>query len=130
MHNIAQYKSIVGNRELAVVIKSNAYGHGMLEIARLCQENQQVDWLCTVNLVEALFLRQHGMTKPLLVLSYLEEGCEQAIIHDIDFVVYDRQRLHMAHACALKFQKKARIHIKVDTGLSLPLACCLQKLSS
>jgi alanine racemase len=118
-HNISQYRQIVGDkRQLAVVIKSNAYGHGLLEVASLCDANIQVDWLCTVNLSEALTLRQAGIKKPILVLSYIDADPELAIMHDIDLVLYDQNLLYELQAHASRLQKIAHVHVKVDTGLS------------
>ena len=38
-HNVAQYKSVIGpTQHLSAVVKANAYGHGLCEIGRLCQE--------------------------------------------------------------------------------------------
>ena len=39
LHNLATYKKAIGQRALGVVIKSNAYGHGILEAASICQES-------------------------------------------------------------------------------------------
>lgn len=117
-HNIAQYKQVVGERELAIVIKSNAYGHGMHAIAQLCEEHTDVAWLCTASLSESLQLRAAGITKPLLVLSYIDADLTDAVAHDIDLVLYDYEMLHQLQTIAVSLQKKARVHIKVDTGLS------------
>jgi alanine racemase len=118
LHNIAQYKQIVGNRELAVVVKSNAYGHGISAVAQVCEEASHVSWLCTASLSEALQLRYQGITKPILVLSYLDADLAAAVAHDIDLVIYDGATLLQLQAAAVTLKKKARIHVKVDTGLS------------
>lgn len=117
-HNIAQYKRIIGERELAVVVKSNAYGHGMLAIAQLCQENSDVSWLCTASLSEGLQIRAAGVSKPLLVLSYIDADMTEAVMHSIDLVIYDYELLVQLQKIAAALQKIARVHIKVDTGLS------------
>ncbi len=81
-HNINQYRLVIGPAlPLAPVIKSNAYGHGMLPIAQLCQENPAVDWLCVALLSEAVQLRAAGITKPILVLSIIDDELEQIIKH-------------------------------------------------
>src|SRR5579863_6328457 len=77
-HNIALYKQILNSEtKLAVVVKSNAYGHGLFEIAQLCQVNANIDWLCITSLSEALQLRKYGITKPLLVLCILDDNITQ-----------------------------------------------------
>ena len=57
-NNIAQYKKIIGNKILAPVIKSNAYGHGILEVAKILEQNKDIDWMCVANAYEALLLRK------------------------------------------------------------------------
>lgn len=118
LHNIAQYKHVVGERDFAVVVKSNAYGHGIDAIAQLCETSHAVQWMCTASLSEAVQLRRNGITKPLLVLSYIDADLTDAVMFDIDVVVYDHATLVHLHQAAQEMKKKARVHIKVDTGLS------------
>lgn len=117
-HNVAQYKKIVCPSLLAIVIKSNAYGHGMHQIAALAEENNIIDYLCTVSLSEAISLRQHTIQKPILVLSILDDALEQAFIHAIDIVVYSLQQALELEKIGIYLQKKINVHIKIDTGLS------------
>lgn len=117
-HNIRMYKQVAGNRVLAPVIKSNAYGHGIEQIAQLCNANPAVDMLCTVSLSEALLLRSRGITKPLLVLSIIDASVEDAIAHNIELVVYDLETAHALNTCAQRYNTRALVHIKIDTGLS------------
>jgi len=53
-HNISQYKKIINNSILAPVIKGNAYGHGLLQIARITEQNKNVDWLCVSHLTRLI----------------------------------------------------------------------------
>lgn len=102
-----------------VIVKANAYGHGALQIAQLAQDNPHIDWLATAGLDEALTLRHNGITKNILVLSYAqEELLSEGIINNIDLVVYDISRLETLNRLAQQYNTRARIHIKVDTGLS------------
>ncbi|MDR3550309.1 MAG: alanine racemase [Candidatus Babeliales bacterium] len=117
-HNIAQYKSIVKNTLLAPVIKSNAYGHGIELIAKLLDENSNVDFLCTVSLSESLLLRSIGIKKPLLVLSIIDGDLHQAAQQDIALILYDMRTALAINEAGKKCNKKIAVHIKVDTGLS------------
>lgn len=117
-HNIAQYKSLAKNALLAPVIKSNAYGHGIELIAKLLDENSNVDFLCTVSLSESLLLRSIGIKKPLLVLSIIDGDLHQAAHHDIALIVYDMHTALAINDAGKKNNKKIAVHIKVDTGLS------------
>lgn len=117
-HNIAQYKSIINTAQLAVVVKSNAYGNGIKEIAALCEYDANVNYFCTVNIAEALYLRGLGIKKPILVLSIVQNNLEQAIVEEIDLVVFDYTLASRLNALGKQLQKKVYVHIKVDTGLS------------
>ena len=133
LHNIASYKAILNPQALlAPVIKSNAYGHGILEVGAILDTSPDVGYLCVVSVSEALQLRAHGITKPILVLSIIDGNVSHAIEQNIDLVAYDltfvkelnaiAQRLYQSSNkaipdCGLK-PLKARIHIKIDTGLS------------
>lgn len=117
-HNIAQYKSIAQNALLAPVIKSNAYGHGIECIAKLLDENNNVDFLCIVSLSEALLLRSIGIKKPLLVLSIIDGDLHQAANQDIALILYDMHTALAINNAGKACNKKIAVHIKVDTGLS------------
>ncbi len=117
-HNVTQYKRTVNPALLAIVIKSNAYGHGMHQIATLAEHNNNVDYICTVSLSEAISLRNHGIKKPLLVLSIIDDALEQAFIHAIDVVVYSMHQALALQQLGFQFKQKINIHIKIDTGLS------------
>lgn len=117
-HNIEQYKKIIGNNILAPVIKGNAYGHGLIEIAHICQQNKNVEWLCVATLSEALELRKNKITKPILVLSCIGQNPEQAALQNISVVVYDIETINKLNAIGKNLGKSFNVHIKVDTGLS------------
>jgi len=117
-HNLKQLKKVVGDGILAPVIKSNAYGHGLLEVGRVCQETSQVDWVCVAALSEALVLRNSGFTKPILVMVYLDKDPALAIKNNIDLMVYNREILKHLSVCAKKLNNICNVHIKADTGLS------------
>lgn len=119
LHNIAQYKQIVPPHTiLAPVIKGNAYGHGLLDVAQVLEKTNLVDYVCVVSLSEALFLRSQNITKPILVLSILDAPLEAAIQNNIDTILYDADTAQKLNTLAQKHNIPARVHIKIDTGLS------------
>ena len=70
LHNLGQFKKIVGkNVEIMPIIKSNAYGHGMVEIAKIVAP--KIKWLGVVSLGEALELRRQKIKNRIFVLSYI-----------------------------------------------------------
>lgn len=117
-HNIRSYKAIASRSLLAPVIKSNAYGHGIDIIARLCDQLAEVHMICVVSLSEALFLRSLGIKKPILVLSILDQSLKDAVINNISLVLYSKNRAQELNRICEKYNKKVSVHIKIDTGLS------------
>lgn len=118
-HNIQCYRQIIDSSVmLGVVVKSNAYGHGLSLVGDLCQSHPDISWLFTASLSEALTLRAQKVTKPILVLSICDANPVYACTHDIDLCVYSYECANRINAAAQKMQKKCRVHIKIDTGLS------------
>lgn len=117
-HNVTFYKQVLGSALLACVIKSNAYGHGMLTIASLLDTNKSVDYLCTFSLSEALMLRDMGIQKPIVVLSSLDENLERIVNKRIAVVVYDLRFAEQLNEIGKKYNTRIPIHAKIDTGLS------------
>ncbi len=117
-HNLLSYKAVIGTTLLAPVIKSNAYGHGMHTIARILDQRTDVGLLCVASLSEAIALRSIGIQKPLLVLSIIDAPLQGAVAHNIDIIAYDLETACDLNRIAQTLNKKAMVHIKVDTGLS------------
>lgn len=117
-HNLRMFKNSNPKTLVAPVIKSNAYGHGLLEVARLCQESSLADWLCTASLSDAVFLRTQGIIKPILVLSFLDEDPAFVAHYAIDVIVYDLATIKELSAVGRSIGKPVNIHLKVDTGMS------------
>ena len=119
LHNVASYKAILApHTVLAPVIKSNAYGHGLLQVGAILDTSSDIGYLCVVSVFEALQLRVHGITKPILVLSIIDGSVERAVEENIDLVVYDLSFAQELNSIAQRLSKTARIHLKIDTGLS------------
>ncbi|WP_458461556.1 alanine racemase [Paenibacillus sp.] len=99
-------------------VKANAYGHGAVETAREL-ERVGVDYLSVAFLDEALELRQHGITIPILVLGYTPpEGIAVAWKHDVTITLFSRELLDaIRHLDASAFANKLKVHIKIDSGM-------------
>ncbi|MDP3994052.1 MAG: alanine racemase [Candidatus Doudnabacteria bacterium] len=119
LFNIRQMRRIAGKAGLMAVVKANAYGHGMVEVAGIVRG--QVDWFGVAGLDEALLLRKSRIRKPVLVLSYYEKDKTAlvfAISRNISFAVYTKLQIHLLDEAARFARRKARIHLKIDTGTS------------
>lgn len=118
-HNVATYKKIIGTNALAIVIKANAYGHGMYEIAQLAETMPAIDMLCVATLSDAIVLRAKGIHKKILVLSTIFDADPEEIVHhNIVCSVYDRETVHHLNNLGKKHNFRFPIHLKIDTGLS------------
>lgn len=118
-HNIFQVRSLMGaEKKLCAVIKANAYGHGAVRFA-LELESYGIDHLAVATLNEALELRKHGCTMPLLILGYTpSEKAPLVIDNDLKQTVYTlEQGKAFSKAAALK-SKPVCLHIEIDTGMS------------
>jgi alanine racemase len=118
-HNIRQIKSIVepeGSSILAV-IKDNAYGHGAVEVARVAEsENVRMFGVATVE--EAMQLRQASIKTPILIFCcILPEQAKEVIQYDITQTVCDLRTCKSLSESAKRLGKKAKVHVKVDTGM-------------
>lgn len=112
-HNIAEFRKIIKpNIKLMAVVKSNAYGHGLVDFAKTAEN--KVDWFGVDSITEGLKLRKNGLKKPILVLGYtLPSRVEDTVKNDISLTISTLDALR--HLSTFKNQPK--IHIKVDTGM-------------
>jgi alanine racemase len=117
-HNITYFKNKIGNNALAVVLKGNGYGHGILEIATLCEQHTAVDLLCVATLSEALTIRKVGIQKPILVLGYSNYHEYYALNQNIAFVIDNLPYAQKLDDIGKKHGCHFKVHIKIDTGLS------------
>lgn len=117
-HNFTEIKNYIpeGTR-LCSVIKADGYGHGAIPVARELSE-AGVDAFAVAASQEAVALRKNGINCDILVLGYTGvDDYFDMVKHDVIQTVF---RMDMAKALsevALQMNKKARIHIKIDTGM-------------
>ena len=115
--NLATMRTRAGGAKVMGVVKANAYGHGMVEVARRL-EAESVDFLGVADIAEALTLRAAGISAPILAwLHEPHETFESAIAADIDLGVATKVQLEAIASAAAELGKTARVHLKVDTGL-------------
>jgi len=108
----------VDGPQIMVVVKADAYGHGMVECARVARE-AEVPWLGVATQDEALALRAAGDQGLLLAwLGVPGEDYRDAITADIDLTASSVPQLEEIVAGAVAAGLVARVHLKVDTGLS------------
>jgi alanine racemase len=114
--NVAAFRSRLGKTELMPVIKSNAYGHGLLPIARLA-DSLGINWFGVNSVEEGISLRQAGFQQKILVLGYVPLAqAELAVEYDLRVVVYNPENIRALAEAARRQKKKFYLHLKVETG--------------
>jgi len=115
--NIDFFRSrIVNGADVSVVIKANAYGHGMLETAQIATECG-IEIFCVNSVKEALELRKAGFDQRIIVLGpIMMIMLEEAVKNDIESVCYNIESLNELSKAASRTGKSAKIHLKIETG--------------
>ena len=118
-HNIREVKSLLKNgTKLMMIIKADAYGHGAVPVARAI-DGQGIDAYGVAIIEEAIELREAGITKPILILGYTpKEQYELVVAYDVSQTVFQYEMAEALSEEAKRQGKKAKIHIKLDTGMS------------
>ena len=108
-----------GGGEVIAVLKADAYGHGVEAVAETCVQAGAV-MLAVFTVEEALVIRRAGITAPVLVLLGVSDRAEAeaAVAADCSLVVWDVERARLIDNAAAAAGRTARVHFKVDTGLT------------
>ncbi len=116
-YNISQVARKVGpNVRVLGVMKANAYGHGLVPAAKAAL-NAGASYMGVALADEGIDLRQHTST-PILVFSPpFEDSLESYVRFDLDATITSVETAHALNAVARTAHKKARVQIKIDTGM-------------
>ena len=117
-YNVETVKALnPSDRMTLLVIKADAYGHGAVTIAK--KMDDLADYYAVATVEEALELRAAEIIKPILILGYTDVSeYEKVIANDITVAMYDLEKAKILSDSAEKTGKKAKVHIKVDSGMS------------
>ncbi len=118
-NNIDNTRKILGDEtKLMVILKADGYGHGAVPIAKALLE-MAVDSFGIAILEEGIELRKAGIDKPLLVLGYTPKGQYKKLVeYNITQTIFQYNTAKDLSEEALSQGKTAKVHIKVDTGMS------------
>ena len=115
--NVSQICAVTKKPVMAVV-KADAYGHGLIKSSEAALAGG-AQWLGVALLSEAIEIRKAGIAAPLLAwLTPPGTDFESAIKNDIDLSISSIQQLQEIYAASLRVGLIARVHLKVDTGMS------------
>ncbi len=114
LHNLHVIRSVTRKSRVMVMLKANAYGHGIKTIAT-CLE-QHVDCFGVARLDEAMLLRSVGIRTPMVVMQgvYTNDDFVIAAQHGLDLVIHEHTQLHCLQT---NIPNKVNIWLKFDTGM-------------
>jgi alanine racemase len=112
-HNYQYLASLKPGIKVAPVLKSNAYGHGIGLVGQILEE-EDVPFFCVDSLLEAYQLRRAGVKSEILIMGFIDPRSLMNRKTDFQFAIYDLDLAKVIN----KYQKGAKIHIFVDTGMN------------
>ena len=114
--NLQAIRAHVIPAKVMIVVKANAYGHGLAEVAK--HLSPQADYIGVAVLEEGIFLRELGVTAPILVLGGIwGDQVPHYLQHDLTLTASSVERLEQIEAVAGQMGVKAKVHLKIDTGM-------------
>ncbi|MDZ7371579.1 MAG: alanine racemase [candidate division KSB1 bacterium] len=115
--NLAAIRAKTAPARIMAILKANAYGHGLVRVAQLMQE-ERVDYIGVAVLEEGLLLREAGIRLPILVLGgVLGNQIPYFIRHDLTITASSIDKLRAIEEAAKAMGRTARVHLKIDTGM-------------
>ena len=113
-------KAAAGKRGVIPVLKANAYGIGLLPMADFLVNTINVDVMAVAQTSEGVLLRQGGFRKADIML--LGPAPQHAVIYavenDLLLPIFNRENARWANDAAVRLGKKARVQLKIDTGMN------------
>ncbi len=116
--NINKLKSLINSEtSFMAVVKANAYGHGLLQIAQ-CAVQSGANWLGVALPEEGMELREQGILSPILVLGDVsEDQCATVVKYNLTQAVPSISTARRLNHIAQLTGNKAGVHLKLDTGM-------------
>lgn len=112
--NLKEYKCRYPKLSFAPVLKSNAYGHGLTQIAQIL-DKEEIAFFVVDSLYEAMVLRNEGVKSQILVIGYAStENINSSKLAKVSFTVISLEQLQELAKTTRTIKK---IHLKIDTGM-------------
>ncbi len=118
-NNVKAFRRHLGAKVgVMAVVKSNAYGHGLVETAQIA-DAAGAAWFGVDNVDEGIALRKAGITKPILILGYtIKSRLPDAVKNDLSFILSNLETVLALKKLKLTGRKGslAKVHLKIETG--------------
>jgi alanine racemase len=116
-NNFQAIRQHVAPAKVMPILKANAYGHGLLRTAQL-MESLGADYIGVAVLEEGVLLRQNGIRMPILVLGgILGNQVPGFLKYDLTITASSADKLSQVDEIATQLGVKAKVHLKIDTGM-------------
>ncbi len=116
--NLRLVAVLAGERRVLAAVKANAYGHGLVPVARSIEDAGTAQWLGVASVGEALTLREAGVALPILKFTItLPDDLPQALGAGMAFTVGDVLSITHLQEAAAEAGVVAVAHLKLDTGM-------------
>ena len=114
----ALYVNVRAGTRVLAVIKTDAYGHGALEIARETESEDFIFGFAVATAEEAISLKKNGIRKPVMILGYtFPESYEDIVKYEIRPAVFREDQAKALSDEAVRQDKNVFFHLAVDTGM-------------
>ena len=115
--NFLAIKKFVGSVKVMPILKANAYGHGLIQIAQLMEEIG-ADYLGVAFVEEGILLREYGIKIPILVLGGVWGNQVPLFLkNDLAITASSIDKINQIDEAASLLKVKAKVHLKIDTGM-------------
>ena len=115
--NYFQIVKKAGHRKVMLILKANAYGHGLIKIAKFLEELGAF-YFGVAYLEEGVMLRQAGIKTPILVMGGIIGNQIPAFIkYDLTITASSVSKLQQIEEAAMALNTRAKVHLKIDTGM-------------
>ena len=114
LHNLKELTKIAPEKGVAPMLKSNAYGHGLIPVAKILDDTS-IPFLVVDSYVEALKLRNEDVSSPILIIGYS---------HIKNILANKLKRLAFTITSIVELEELSAVppppfHLKIDTGITI-----------
>jgi len=114
--NLQAIRAHVAPAKVMIIVKANAYGHGLAEVAK--HLSSYADYIGVAVLEEGILLRELGVKAPILVLGGIwGDQLPHYLQHDLTLTASSVERLEQIDTVSRQMGLKAKVHLKIDTGM-------------
>ncbi len=115
--NVQSVVQKVKPARVMAVVKANAYGHGMPEVAKTALD-AGADYLAVALVEEGIGLREAGILEPTLIFGgFFPDQAKLFVQYDLDATLYSVRNGEALAKAARLLGRRARVHVKIDTGM-------------